>query len=50
VLSCSEPVLREDLSWGPVDPSRHLIRQATTVNRDLVFGDVFRRLAARAGK
>ena len=44
------PVLRPDLTWGPIDASRHLIRQATTVKRDLVFGDIFRRLEARAGK
>jgi purine nucleosidase len=44
------PVLRADLTWGPVDPSRHLIRQATTVKRDLVFGDLFHRLEALASK
>ncbi|MHB1293464.1 MAG: nucleoside hydrolase [Anaerolineae bacterium] len=38
------PVLLDDVTYGPVDPSRHLIRQAIDVNRDRVFGDLFTRL------
>jgi len=38
------PVLRDNLTWGPEDPSRHLVRQAIDVNRDGVFGDLFRKL------
>jgi len=35
------PILLESVTWGPSDPSRHLIRQAYDVNRDAVFGDLF---------
>jgi purine nucleosidase len=42
------PVLRNDLTWGPVDTTRHQVRIATDVDRDAVFGDIFRKLAARA--
>jgi len=38
------PILQDDLTWGPEDPSRHLVRQAIDVNRDAVFGDLFRKL------
>jgi inosine-uridine nucleoside N-ribohydrolase len=41
------PVLLDDVTWGTEDPSRHPFRVATDVNRDLVFGDLFRRLADR---
>jgi inosine-uridine nucleoside N-ribohydrolase len=42
------PVLRDDITWGPEDASRHPIRVATDVNRDAVFGDIFRRIEAHA--
>ncbi len=38
------PILRDDLTWGTEDPSRHLMRQAIDVDRDAVFGDLFRKL------
>jgi inosine-uridine nucleoside N-ribohydrolase len=41
------PVLLDDVAWGTEDASRHPFRVAVDVNRDLVFGDLFRRLAAR---
>ncbi len=34
------PILREDLSYGRCDPSRHSIRVATYCQRDLIFGDM----------
>jgi purine nucleosidase len=40
------PVLLDDSTWGPEDPSRHPFRVALDVNRDRVFGDLYRRLAA----
>ncbi len=40
------PVLLDDITWGPEDPSRHLIRSARHVNRDAIFGDLFRKLDA----
>jgi purine nucleosidase len=43
------PILRDDVTWAPEDPQRHVIRQAYDVRRDAVFGDLFRRLAARSG-
>jgi len=45
---CSSPVLRDDVTWGPNDPSRHLIRIAQDVHRDRVFADLFRKLQANA--
>lgn len=42
------PVLQEDVTWGETDPSRHLIRSAYHVDRDAIFGDLFRRLEANA--
>ena len=42
------PVLLDDATWGPEDPSRHLVRIAHDVNRDAIYGDIFRKLAARA--
>jgi inosine-uridine nucleoside N-ribohydrolase len=41
------PVLLDGSIWGPQDPSRHLFRVAVDLNRDLVFGDLFRRLSKR---
>lgn len=43
------PILRHDVTWAPEDPSRHLVRQAQDVNRDAVFGDLFRKLRAQTG-
>jgi len=42
------PVLRDNVTWGAVDQGRHSVRVATDVNRDAIFGDLFRKLAARA--
>ena len=39
------PALTGELTWSE-DASRHLVRCATFVNRDPVFADVFRKLAA----
>lgn len=38
------PRLSDDLRWQQV-PGRHLIREATDIDRDAVFGDLFRVLA-----
>lgn len=35
------PVLRDDLSWGKPDASRHPIRVVNYCYRDLIFGDMF---------
>ena len=43
------PVLQEDVTWGPDDASRHPIRMARHVNRDTIFGDLFRRLERARG-
>ena len=43
------PILRDDVTWAREDPERHVVRQATDVNRDAVFGDVFRKVEAFAG-
>jgi len=43
------PILRDDLTWAPEDPARHAIRQAIDVDRDAVFGDLFRKLEGAAG-
>ncbi|MBC7235139.1 MAG: nucleoside hydrolase [Chloroflexi bacterium] len=40
------PILRDDLTWAPEDPGRHKIREAVDVNRDRIFGDLFRKLQA----
>lgn len=42
------PVLRDDVTWGPEDPSRHPFRVAVDLHRDRIFGDLFRRLARHA--
>jgi purine nucleosidase len=42
------PVLRDDVTWGPADATRHQVRVARTVNRDAIFRDIFRKLEARA--
>ena len=41
---CHSPVIRDDLTWAPVDKSRHMIREAYAVDRDAVFADLFRKL------
>jgi len=43
------PILRDDVTWAPEDPRRHPVRQAYDVNRDAVFGDLFRKLEAWSG-
>ena len=35
------PVLRDDVTWGPADPTRHPVRVAVDLNRDHIFGDLF---------
>ena len=44
---CPSPVLCDDITWGAVDETRHPCRIATDVRRDQIFGDLFRKLAAR---
>ena len=41
------PILRDDVTWGPEDASRHPFRVATDLDRDKIYGDLFRKLAAR---
>ena len=41
------PVLTSEMTWS-LDPGRHLIGEVTVVNRDAIFTDLFRRLAAHA--
>jgi len=43
------PILQDDVTWGEVDPARHLIREARHVDRDAVFGDLFVRLTEHSG-
>lgn len=42
------PILTDQLTWSK-DDSRHLIRVACAVNRDKIFGDLFRRLESLSG-
>jgi len=42
------PVLRDDITWGAVDETRHPCRIAIDVRRDQIFGDLFKKLAAHA--
>lgn len=42
------PLLCDDLTWAEPDAARHLVREAIEVDRDAVFGDLFRKLAAYA--
>jgi inosine-uridine nucleoside N-ribohydrolase len=44
----TSPLLTPSLTWSR-DPGRHLIRSTTQLNRDLIFGDLFRRLAEHHG-
>jgi hypothetical protein len=46
---CPSPILTGELTWSH-DPGRHLIRQVTATDRDAIFADLFRRLAARAAR
>ena len=42
------PILREDVTWAPEDPSRHPYRVAVDVLRDEVFADLFRKIHGHA--
>ncbi len=41
------PILTDSKTWA-FDANRHVIREATDINRDGVFGDLFRKLEDRA--
>ena len=43
------PILQEDVTWAPEDPTRHKIRVAYDINRDAIFGDLFQRIASHTG-
>jgi purine nucleosidase len=43
----TSPLLTPSLTWSRA-PGRHLIRSATQVHRDQIFGDLFHRLAAHS--
>lgn len=47
---CPSPILKDDVTWGAEEIERHTIRVATDVNRDAVFGDLFRKLAQHAAQ
>lgn len=42
------PVLLDSTTWGPEDASRHPFRVAVDLNRDRIFGDLFRKLEDHA--
>jgi inosine-uridine nucleoside N-ribohydrolase len=42
------PVLTAENAWG-FDPARHFIREIYSLERDSMFGDLFRKLAKFAG-
>jgi purine nucleosidase len=42
------PVLRDDITWGPEDATRHPFRVAVDLDRDEIFGDLFGKLAEYA--
>jgi purine nucleosidase len=42
------PILRDDITWAPEDPQRHPIRVAFDIQRDAIFGDLFRKIATHA--
>jgi purine nucleosidase len=44
----TSPLISPGLTWSR-NPQRHLIRAVTQVHRDEIFGDLFGRLAGRAG-
>ena len=39
------PILTDQFTWSR-DPSRHLIRAATSIDRDAIFSDIFKKLMA----
>ena len=43
------PVLNDDLTWGPIDPTRHEIREVWSIDRDAMFSDLFARIASIGG-
>ena len=43
------PVLLPDVTWGPVDPSRHPVRIIRHIDRDAVYGDLFAKLERAFG-
>lgn len=42
------PILNDNVTWTRGGPERHPFRIATDVNRDAIFGDLFRKLEKRA--
>jgi hypothetical protein len=42
------PRLADDLRWVDAGPDRHVMREAWGVDRDAVFGDLFRVLAEQS--
>jgi purine nucleosidase len=46
-VAVHSPLLTSEGTWSH-DPRRHLIREALSVDRDAVFGDLFRKLASAA--
>ncbi len=42
------PVLTDDVTWGPVDDSRHVVRIGRHIDRDAVFTDLFVKLQQHA--
>jgi purine nucleosidase len=42
------PVLTDEVTWGAVDTSRHMVRIARHIDRDAVFTDLFVKLAEHA--
>jgi purine nucleosidase len=47
-VTVHSPVLTSEGTWSH-DPRRHLIREALWTDRDAIFGDFFRKLAAERG-
>jgi inosine-uridine nucleoside N-ribohydrolase len=45
----TSPVLTSEMTWSR-DPQRHLILEVTGVQRDEIFGDLFRRLRSAAAR
>jgi len=45
---CPSPVLNDDLTWAPEDPARHPVRMVYHIDRDAIFGDLFRKLERHA--
>jgi len=40
------PILQDDVTWAPEDETRHRVRIAYDLDRDAIYGDLFRKLAA----